>query len=175
MDRRIVIVGFMGCGKTTVAKALAARLGCGLADLDAIVSAQQNMSVPDLINEQGESSFRDAETAALQLILDRQTPRIIALGGGAWTLERNRDLINKHGCIAVFLDAPFDLCWQRITNHPVPRPLALDEVTARQLYDRRHPLYRLAHLRVGVTSKTSADELAAEIAETIGPRAAPSH
>ncbi|HXM49873.1 MAG TPA: shikimate kinase [Pyrinomonadaceae bacterium] len=175
MDRRIVIVGFMGCGKTTVAKALAARLDCGLADLDAIVSAQQNMSVPDLINEQGESSFRDAETAALQLILDRQTPRIIALGGGAWTLERNRDLINKHGCIAVFLDAPFDLCWQRITNHPVPRPLALDEVTARQLYDQRHPLYRLAHLRVGVTSKRSADELAAEIAEAIGLRAAPSH
>jgi shikimate kinase len=175
MDRRIVIVGFMGCGKTTVAKALAARLDCGLADLDAIVSAQQNMSVPDLINEQGESSFRDAETAALQSILDRQTPRIIALGGGAWTLERNRDLINKHGCIAVFLDAPFDLCWQRITNHPVPRPLALDEVTARQLYDQRHPLYRLAHLRVGVARKTSTDELAAEIAEAIGLRAAPLH
>ncbi len=76
MDRRIVMVGFMGCGKTTVAKALAARLDCGLADLDAIVSAQQNMSVPDLINEQGESSFRDAETAALQLILDRHiSPR----------------------------------------------------------------------------------------------------
>jgi len=173
MDQRIVIVGFMGCGKTTVAKALAARLGCGLADLDAIVSAQQNMSVPDLINEQGESSFRDAETAALQLILDRQTPRIIALGGGAWTLERNRDLISKHGCIAVFLDAPFDLCWQRITGHPVPRPLALDEPTARELHRQRHPLYSLAHIRVGVTNKTSADDLAAKIAEAIRLRAAP--
>src|SRR5437868_8570719 len=108
MDRRIVIVGFMGSGKTTVAKALAARLGCGVADLDAIVAAQQNMSLPDLINEQGESSFRDAETTALQLVLDRQTPRIIALGGGAWTLERNRELINKHGCVTVWLDAPYD-------------------------------------------------------------------
>src|ERR1700704_309739 len=109
MDPRIVIVGFMGSGKTTVAKALAARLGCGLADLDAIVSAQQNMSAPQLINEQGESSFRDAETAALQVVLDRQAPRIIALGGGAWTLERNRDLINKHECITVWLDASYDL------------------------------------------------------------------
>src|SRR5258708_37044986 len=142
MDRRIVIVGFMGCGKTTVAKVVAARVDCGLADLDDIISDQTNMSVPDLINEQGESSFRDAETAALQLILDRQTPRIIALGGGAWTLERNRDLINKHGCIAVFLDAPFDLCWQRITNHPVPRPLALDEVTALPLFSDRPSPYQ---------------------------------
>ena len=172
-DRRIIIVGFMGCGKTTVAKALAARLGCGLADLDAIVSAQQNMSVPELINERGEPSFRDAETDALQVVLDRQTPRIIALGGGAWTLERNRDLINKHDCITVFLDAPFDLCWQRITGHPVPRPLALDEPTARELYRQRHPLYGLAHIRVGVTNKTSADDLAAEIAEEIRRRAAP--
>jgi len=105
MDQRIVIVGFMGSGKTTVAKALATRLGCGLADLDAIVSAQQNMSVPELINEQGEVSFRDAETAALQVVLDRQAPRIIALGGGAWTLERNRELIGQHGCLTVWLDA----------------------------------------------------------------------
>ena len=172
MDQRIVIVGFMGCGKTTVAKALAAHLGCGLADLDAIVSAQQNMSVPQLINEQGESSFRDAETAALQLVLDRKAPRIIALGGGAWTLERNRDLINRHGCITVFLDAPFDLCWQRITDHPVPRPLALDEPTARVLYRKRHPLCGLARVRVGVTNETSADDLAAEIAGAIRLRSA---
>jgi shikimate kinase len=116
MDQRIVIVGFMGSGKTTVAKALAARLGCGLADLDAIVCAQQNKSVPELIKEQGESSFRDAETAALQVVLDRQVPRIIALGGGAWTLERNRELINKYGCLTVWLDAPYDLCWQRINS-----------------------------------------------------------
>jgi shikimate kinase len=167
MDRRIVIVGFMGSGKTTVAKALAARLGCGLADLDAIVAAQQNMSVPELINERGEPSFRDAETAALQLVLDRQTPRIIALGGGAWTLERNRELINKHACLTVWLDAPYDLCWQRITDHPSPRPLALDETSARELYRERHPLYALANIRIPVTDKASADDLAAKTAAAI--------
>ena len=167
MDRRIVIVGFMGSGKTTVAKALAARLGCGLADLDAIVSAQQNMSVPELIKERGESSFRDAETAALQVVLDRQAPRIIALGGGAWTLERNRELINKHGCLTVWLDAPYDLCWQRITDHPTPRPLALDETAARDLYRERHPLYALANIRIGVTDQMSADDLAAKTAEAL--------
>src|SRR5258708_35595990 len=122
MKRRIVIVGFMGSGKTTVAKALAARLGCGLADLDAIVTAQQNMSVPDLIKGRGESSFRDSETAALQVVLDRQTPRIIALGGGAWTLERNRELINKHGCLTAWLHAPYYLCAQMMSDYSAPRP-----------------------------------------------------
>lgn len=166
-DRRIVIVGFMGCGKTTVAGALAARLDCGLVDLDDVVAEQQRMSVPDLISQRGEPGFRDAETAALQLVLARQTPRIVALGGGAWTLEKNRDLIHKHGCLSVWLDAPFELCWQRISAQSEPRPLAPEEQTARSLYRERHPLYVLAGLRVAVTDRTTAEDLAAEIARAI--------
>jgi shikimate kinase len=173
MVRRIVIVGFMGCGKTTVARALAARLDCGLVDLDAVVAAQQRMSVPNLISERGESGFREVETAALQLVLDRHTPRIIALGGGAWTLERNRDLINKHDCLSVWLDAPFDLCWQRISEHSALRPLAPKEATARSLYRERQPLYALANLRVAVTHQASADDLAAEIGNAIEAGATP--
>ena len=169
-DPRIVIVGFMGCGKTTVARALAARLECGMVDLDAIISAQQNMSIAELIRERGESAFRDAETSALQVVLDRLQPRIIALGGGAWTLERNRDLINKHECVTVFLDAPYDLCWQRIADHPVPRPLAIGETDAEKLYRERYPQYALARIRVEVTDRISADELAAQIAEAIKRR-----
>jgi shikimate kinase len=169
-DLRIVIIGFMGCGKTTVARALAARLDCGMLDLDAIISAQQNMSIPELIKERGESGFRDAETFALQVVIDRLTPRIIALGGGAWTLERNRDLITKHGCLTIWLDAPYKLCWQRITNHPVPRPLALDGPSAERLYRERQPTYALANIRVEVTGGISADELAAQIAEAVKHR-----
>lgn len=172
-DRRIVIVGFMGCGKTTVARALAALLECGLVDLDAVVAAQQRMSVPDLISERGEAGFRDAESAALQLVLDRQTPRIIALGGGAWTLERNRDLINRSGCFSVWLDAPFELCWQRISEHSEHRPLAPEKMTTQKLYQERHPLYALANLRVVVTTQTTAGDLAAEIANGVGRGATP--
>jgi shikimate kinase len=167
MDRRIVIVGFMGSGKTTVARVLATRLECGMLDLDAIISAQQNLSIPELIKVRGESGFRDAETFALQVVLDRLTPRIIALGGGAWTLERNRELITKHGCLTVWLDATCDLCWQRITDHPVPRPLALDRPGAERLYRERQPIYALADIRIEVADRVSADELAARIAESV--------
>jgi shikimate kinase len=170
MDRRIVIVGFMGCGKTTVARALAARLDCGMVDLDAIISAQESMSIPELIKERGESAFRDAETFALQVVLDRLTPRIIALGGGAWMLERNRDLLTKHACLTVWLDAPYSLCWQRITGHPVPRPLALDGPSAEKLYRERYPIYALANIRVEVTDEIGADELASQTAEAVKHR-----
>ena len=149
MDRRIVIVGFMGCGKTTVAQALATRLECGMVDLDSVVSLQAGMSVPDIITKQGEAGFRDAETSALQIVLDRLQPRIIALGGGAWTLERNRELIREHECLTVFLDAPFELCWERIAASPnTIRPLAPDRETAQRLHESRRTSYLLAQLRV---------------------------
>jgi shikimate kinase len=165
MDPRIVILGFMGSGKTTVAKALAARLECGLVDLDAIISAQQNLSVPELIRERGEPVFREAETEALQIVLDRQQPRIIALGGGAWINDRNRELIKQHGCLTVFLDASFELCWKRITNHPVDRPMALDEASAARLHRERRAYYAQARIRIVVSETATADQLAAEIIE----------
>ena len=163
-NRRIVIVGFMGCGKTTVAKSLAARLECGMLDLDAIISAQQNMSIPELIRERGESAFREAETSALQVVLDRLQPRIIALGGGAWTLERNRDLISKHECITVWLDAPFELCWERIISSANKvRPLAPDRESAQNLYNSRRRSYGLTELRIEVSDSTTAEVLASEV------------
>ena len=165
-DRRIVILGFMGCGKTTVAHALAAHLGCGMVDLDSVISAQGRMSVPEIIATQGEAGFRVAETSALQTVLDRLQPRIIALGGGAWTLERNRDLINEHECLTVFLDAPFELCWERITASPdTIRPLAPNRETAERLHQSRRASYLLAQLRVDGTKEPG--EIISEITRRV--------
>jgi shikimate kinase len=163
MDPRIVIVGFMGCGKTTVAKALSAALKCEMIDLDSLISEQENMSVPDLIKERGESGFRDSESFALRAALERSAVRIIALGGGAWTLDRNRDLIKQHGCVTIFLDASYNLCWQRICAHSAPRPLALDRPAAHKLYRERYPLYALADIRIEINEQMSAADVAAQI------------
>ena len=86
------------------------------------------------------------ETSALRIVLKNKTWRVIALGGGAWTLESNRALIAEHGCFTVWLDASFELCWRRITTEEDTRPLALDRRGAHQLYDWRRPLYELAAL-----------------------------
>jgi shikimate kinase len=95
-------------------------------------------------------------------VLDRLTPRIIALGGGAWTLERNRELIIKHGCLTVWLDAPFETCWKRIGANPENiRPLAPDRTTAEGLHHARRASYLLAQLRVDATQ--ALPEIVAEI------------
>src|SRR5256885_13118889 len=129
-SRRIIITGFMAAGKTTVARVLARRLACRMIDLDFIINERERRNAQMIIDEDGEASFRQAETEALSVILSNNAARVIALGGGSWTIERNRALIAEHNCLTIWLDAPFDLCWQRIESAGDTRPLARDEGAA---------------------------------------------
>jgi len=162
-DKRIVITGFMCAGKTTVAEALARLLNCRMIDLDYLISERERRSPHALISEEGEGRFRQAEGRALRVVLEMKRARVIALGGGAWTIEENRTLIALYDCFTVWLDAPFELCWQRINQSEEARPLAPDRERAHRLYEERRPLYALAGLRVYATPERSAEELAAEI------------
>jgi shikimate kinase len=164
--RRIVITGFMGAGKSTVAVALARLLGCASLDLDDAIAAREGRTPQQLIDEDGEAAFREAETRALREALESGAAGVIATGGGAWTLERNRALVADHGCLSVWLDAPFDLCWERVTHGgaEADRPFARDRARARRLYERRLADYALASLRVSVTPRRTAREVAAEVA-----------
>ncbi|HEX8181032.1 MAG TPA: shikimate kinase [Pyrinomonadaceae bacterium] len=159
---RIIITGFMGAGKTTVVRALAAELQCDWLDLDAFIVARTGRTVPALIAADGEAGFRALESEALAAAL-AGTVRIIALGGGAWPGAHNRALVAAHNCVVVWLDAPFELCWRRIARSADERPLAPDVTTARTLYDERRTYYQLAAHRISVGATQSAHEIAAEI------------
>ena len=172
--RLVVVTGFMGAGKTTVARALSRRLSCTFVDLDQHVTEREGRTPQAIIDEDGEALFRDAETRALEEIIETTNiaafinrPLVVALGGGTWTLERNRALVEAARALVVWLDAPFELCWRRIrnarTNAP-DRPLARDPESARALYARRRDAYALASLRVEVSEHRSAEDLASEIA-----------
>jgi shikimate kinase len=161
--KRIIITGFMAAGKSTVAAALSRRLECQTIDLDFIISEHEKRSVPSLIKEEGEERFREVEHRVLGVVLGTNRARVIALGGGAWTLPENRALIADHDCLTVWLDAPFDLCWRRIVAGEEVRPLAQNQEAARRLFDERRPLYALAALHVSVTPEKSAEEIATEI------------
>jgi shikimate kinase len=162
--RRVVITGFMGAGKTTVARALAARLNCASIDADEFITARVGHSPREIIDHEGEPRFREIESRALAEILSDESARVVALGGGAWTLQTNRELIARHDCLTVWLDAPFELCWQRIARAGRnARPLARDREAARALYETRRKLYALASRRVEVVESKSVDVVASEI------------
>lgn len=166
-SRHIIITGFMGSGKTTVARGLAHTLGREMLDLDHVIAEQEGRTAKEIIEQDGEDSFREIETRSVREVLENRLPGVIALGGGAWTLERNRNLINQHGCVTIWLDAPFDLCWDRILRSGDGRPLARDEGQARMLYAERRSQYALATLHLRVTANKSPDEISAEIAQAL--------
>lgn len=164
MNKRIVIVGFMGCGKTTVAEALARRLDCAMIDLDSFIIEREGRSPAEIIEQDGEPAFRAIETQALQHVLENGGARVIALGGGAWTVEANRDLVDRHNCLSVWLDAPFELCWERIMlGETTVRPLAPDRERAEELYNVRRQIYGISDLRIHSSSESEPAALASEI------------
>ena len=148
IERPIVITGFMGCGKSKIARALARRLGVPVVDLDDVITARQGRTPAQLINEDGEAAFRSIESDTLRNLLRAIPAGVIALGGGAWIEETNRELINQHNCVSVWLDVPFEVCWARIEASEEDRPLGKTREQALMLYERRRPIYQLAAIHI---------------------------
>ncbi len=166
-NARIFITGFMGSGKSTVARALARLLNCEAIDLDEVIAKEEQRSPKQIIEEDGETSFREIETRVLGRVLESDGARVVALGGGTWTLPRNRYLINAHRGISVWLNASFSLCWERILASGSSRPLASNEQETRNLFAERRASYELSDFQVEAGEKRPADEIAGEIAEQI--------
>jgi shikimate kinase len=163
-DRRIVILGFMGSGKTTVARELARQLECEFIDLDSFITDREARSPAEIITRDGEALFREMETLALRDVLQDRTAGVIALGGGTWTIPANRTLIALHDCLSVWLDAPFELCWQRIAaSGNRTRPLAPDIETAQRRYESRRADYALAERITAVNESDTAASLVEQI------------
>lgn len=159
----VVITGFMGCGKTRVARLLAQLLNQPLVDLDEAITSREGRSPARLIVEDGEVSFRKIETELLREVLENSSPAVVALGGGAWIQEPNRKLIHQKNAITVWLDTPFDICWQRIVTSEEDRPLGRTVTQARELFDRRRPIYQLAQIRIKVNNADRVASLAKRI------------
>lgn len=157
----IFLVGFMASGKTTVGAALASKLGRRFVDLDPLIVAKAGCSIAELIAREGEEHFRQLETEILREVATGEAA-IIAPGGGAITRRENSELMNQFG-LTIWLDAPFELCWQRIQQDPVVRPLAATEDAARERYQQRLPLYQQAAVRVRTTESQTPDDIAEAI------------
>jgi shikimate kinase len=145
----VYLTGFMGSGKTTVARALADRVGWDFVDLDAEIENAENETIAGIFASRGETEFRRIETEMIRRIMhtvERGSPSVIALGGGSFVQPANAALLSTHG-ISIWLDCPFDVIAQRITDSE-SRPLARDPDGFRKLYEERRDAYSRAHYRV---------------------------
>lgn len=167
MARTIVITGFMGCGKSKVARALAASLNLAIVDLDESITTRTGRTPAQLINEDGERAFRTVESETLRDVLHSREAGVVALGGGAWIEAANRELITESGCASVWLDVPFEVCWSRIETADEDRPLGKTRDQALALYERRRPVYQLADIHVRASGREALDDLVATINASI--------
>ena len=121
----ISLIGFMGCGKSSVGKILATLLPeCRLIDLDTYIEEKQGKNIPEIFNEYGEAAFRRMEREALEEIFsDKSRPRaILSLGGGTVTSEQCRQLIRQHtDCF--YLRATTDTLLDNLEGHSEGRPM----------------------------------------------------
>jgi len=157
--RRIVILGFMACGKTTVGEELARQLNCGFVDLDSFISNRESRSPAEIITHDGEHAFRELETLALRDVLQDRSVHVIALGGGTWIVPANRTIVALYDCLTVWLDTTFELCWERIESAKNSRPLAPDRESAKKRFDERRDFYALAERRVVVETEDCAERV----------------
>jgi shikimate kinase len=148
--RRIVILGFMASGKTTVGEELARQLNCGFVDLDSFIRDREGRSPAEIITQDGQAAFREMETLALRDVLQDPQAHVIALGGGTWMKAANRTMFALFDCVTVWLDTPFEICWKRISSSATIRPLAPNRETARKRFDERRAYYALADRGIGV-------------------------
>jgi shikimate kinase len=165
----IILVGFMGAGKSSVGRALAKYLGWGFEDLDTRIEQHENRTVPEVFEASGEAYFRRAEQNALREILAElrdASRKVIALGGGTFAQDSCTKLIRDSAIPTVFLDAHIDELWRRCnqqTEKPgLLRPMLSSSQAFRDLYEMRRPFYLEASCRLETTGKT-VDEVVAEL------------
>lgn len=160
---KIYLVGFMAAGKTTVARALARRLGWRAEDIDELIEARERRAVADIFARSGEAYFRTVEREILRLLLPLRHV-VVATGGGTFVDAENRAAIMRDG-LSVWLDVPFEAVLARLPADG-RRPLAADRVQMERLFAARQAAYALAHMRIE-TGLAPAEEIAERIIDSM--------
>jgi shikimate kinase len=167
--RCVVLIGFMGAGKTTVGRALAKRLHWNFLDLDDLIEQREHMTVAEIFASSGEAAFRSIESAALTALLQGSkagSDLILALGGGAFVQKQNRDALISADAITVLLEAPVEELRRRCQGERSVRPLAQQDARFNELFAARRADYALARFTVQTLDK-SVKQVTAEIEQLL--------
>jgi shikimate kinase len=170
LRRTIVMVGMMGSGKTAVGRAVALRLGVPFLDSDAAIEVAARSTIAEIFEQDGERFFRSRESEVIDRLLSGP-PCVLSTGGGAFLSERNRAAIAQKG-VALRLDAPLALLWDRVRNKDT-RPLlrtADPLATLTDLFTARDPIYALAELSLPVDAASSIEDTANRVVALLKTR-----
>lgn len=153
--QNIILIGFMGTGKTTVGRALASQLGMTQVDMDEAIVQREGRTIAEIFSDAGEAYFRDVESEVLLELVNREK-LVITTGGGAVLREANRAIMLQKGLV-IALDATEEEIVNRVKNDP-DRPLLAGDPRERVriLKQERSGLYQFAPIQIDTTKKSLA-------------------
>lgn len=159
---KIVLIGFMGSGKTTVARRVAAKLNLRLIDMDEVALQSSNRkTINEIFSLDGERKFRRIEFRVAK-DLSGEDNVVISTGGGVVMNPRLMNILNKNS-ITVYLKTSFDTMKQRVDQKKIKPPLFKDALSARKLFEARAPLYERYADMIIETGEKQVDEIAEEM------------
>ncbi len=157
---KVVLLGYMASGKSSVGRGLAEKLGANFIDLDDEISKEVGMDIPALFSEKGEIFFRKKETEVLTEIMDTPSNFVLALGGGTPCYGSNMKIINESTLYSFYLKVSIPQLVNRLSLEKQHRPLVanvsdndLPEFIGKHLFERA-PFYSMAHQTINTDKKT---------------------
>lgn len=157
---KIILIGYMGSGKSTIAKLLSKSMHYEFLDLDEIIEKEQNASVSTIFEQKGEVYFRKLEHQVLKRILQSESNMILSLGGGTPCFTNNQELLKQENICTVYLKTSIDKLYERLRTQKANRPLIatksedeMKEFIAKHLFERSF-YYNQAKYIVSTDDKT---------------------
>jgi shikimate kinase len=169
---KVILVGYMGSGKSTVGKLLASKLGIPFCDLDAIIEENEQQSLPELFENKGEIYFRKIENTILKLVLQKEESFVLSLGGGTPCYHNNHEMLLQEDVVSIYLKGNAITLANRLQDEKVKRPLLsavsendLIDFINKHLFDRSYYYHQVNHV-VAIDEK-SVDQLVDEIVQQL--------
>ena len=167
MQKNIMLIGFMGTGKSTVASCLCEIYGMDLVEMDELIAAREGMSIPDIFAKKGETYFRDLETN-LVIELQSKTNKVVSCGGGVVLRDCNVKEMKKNGCV-VLLTAQPETVLERVKdddNRPLLRGNKNVEFISEMMEKRREKYETAADVVISTDGK-DVETICKEIIEKV--------
>lgn len=170
--KKVVLIGYMGCGKSIISKKLSIFMEIPFVELDEMIEKKADMAIKSIFEKKGELYFRKLENELFKLLLEEKSNVIISTGGGTPCYFNNHELMNEENIISIYLKASIDTLYNRLIHGKQKRPLIahlsdneVKEFIAKHLFDRSF-YYNQATYKIDVDDK-SIEEIVNEISNLL--------